>query len=124
MKKLSLLFLTVMLAMGAFAQTTYYWRAEATNGNWNDANNWWTNTTALPPGGEILSFGNDNQLTMTNDLSATNRYQIIFTSYATKSRTISGTTENTFNNYNNTASKKPKIENNSSANQTIGFPLK
>lgn len=124
MKKLSLLFLTVMLGMGAFAQTTYYWRAEATNGNWNDANNWWTNTTALPNGGEILSFGNDNQLTMTNDLSVNNRHQIIFTSYATKSRTITGTTENTFNNYNNNSSKKPKIENNSSANQTIGFPLK
>ena len=121
MKKLSLLFLTVMLGMGVFAQTTYNWRSQATNGNWNVANNWWTNTTALPNGGEILMIQNDNQLTMTNDLSVTNRHQIIFTSYATKSRTITGTIENTFN---NNASKKPKIENNSLANQTIDFPLK
>lgn len=125
MKKLSLLFLTVMLGMGVFAQTTYSWRSQATNGNWNVANNWWNgSTTAVPTGGEILKIENDNQLTMTNDLSVTNRHQIIFTSYATKSRTITGTTENTFNNFNNDVNKKPKIENTSSANQTIGFPLK
>ena len=121
MKKLSLLFLTVMLGMGVFAQTTYSWRGEATNGNWNDANNWWNGSTALPTGGDILSFGNNNQLTMTNDLAATNRYQIIFTNYASESRIITGTTENTFN---KNGSNKPKIENNSSANQTIDFPLK
>lgn len=123
MKKLSLLFLTVMLGMGAFAQTTYSWRSQATNGNWNVANNWWNgSTTALPNGGEILSFGNDVQTTMTNDLlTATNRYQIIFTNSATQSRIISGTTENTFI---KNGTNKPKIENNSSANQTIDFPLK
>ncbi len=113
-----------MLGMGVFAQTTYSWRSEATNGNWNEANNWWngsTSTTAVPNGGDILSFGNDNQLTMTNNLAATNRHQIIFTNSATQSRIISGTTENTFN---KNGSNKPKIENNSSANQTIDFPLK
>ena len=50
MKKLSLLFFILMLGMGAFAQTTYSWRSEATNGNWNDANNWWNGSTAVPTG--------------------------------------------------------------------------
>ena len=124
MKKLSLLFLTVMLGMGAFAQTKYSWRSEASTGYWNTDVNWWNESTkavAVPTGGEILSFGNNNQTTMTNDLSATNRHQIIFTSSANQSRTISGTTENTFN---KVGSNKPKIENNSSANHTIDFPLK
>ena len=124
MKKLSLLFLTVMLGMGVFAQTTYSWRSEAENGNWNDANNWWngsTKTTALPTGGDILSFGNDVQTTMTNDLPSTSRHQIIFTNSATQSRIITGTKENIFYDY---SGKKPKIENNSSANHTIDFPLK
>ena len=118
MKKLILLFLTVMLGMGAFAQTTYSWSG-AIDGNWNKAGNWSGN--AVPNGGSILSFGNDNQLTMTNNLPATTFHQIIFTNAATQSRIITGTKENIFYDY---SGKKPKIENNSSANQTIDFPLK
>ena len=119
MKKLSLLFFILMLGMGAFAQPkTYSWRSEATNGNWNKAGNWSGN--AVPNGGSILSFGNDNQLTMTNNLAATNRHQIIFTNSATQSRIITGTKENSFQ---NNGSNYAKIENNSSANQTIDFPL-
>ena len=41
MKKLSLLFLLVMLGMGAFAQETVYWRNEATASNWWDINKPW-----------------------------------------------------------------------------------
>ena len=41
----------------ASAQTTLYWRAEAANGNWNDANNWWNgSSTQSLPGAEILVF--------------------------------------------------------------------
>ena len=122
MKKLSLLFFILMLGMGAFAQTTYYWRDEATNGNWNKAGNWrnGTNITGVPGGNDILIFGNDFQTTMTNDLPGTVRYQIIFTNSATQSRIITGIKENSFQ---NNGSNYAKIENNSSANQTIDFPL-
>ena len=58
---------------------------------------------------------------MTNDLTATNRYQIWFDSGASTGRTIEGTTENTFYDY---STNKPKIENSSTATHTINFPIK
>lgn len=75
---------------------------------------------ALPGGAEILLLDGDVGTAMKNDLPYTNRYKIIFGSVGS-SRTISGTTENTFYDY---SSNKPKIENNSSNLQTIAFPLK
>lgn len=90
--------LTLIFGFGNLiqAQTTFSWRSESTNGNWNDGNNWWSGSTGVPTGGEIISFGNNVQKTMTNNLSATNRHKITFTSGASESRIINGATENQF----------------------------
>ena len=93
---LMLLFVSVQDASG---QAPFYWRSEATNGNWNDANNWWNgSTTQVPTGADILYFQNNNQLTMTNNLTggSVNRHKILFESGASSSRTISGSTVNNF----------------------------
>ena len=120
MKK-NVLFLVFIFSFSSLAQTTYYWRTEASSGSWNDANSWWTDSPQLPGGSEILRFNNNNQTTMTNDLAATNRFRIFFDADASNSRTINGSTENTFYDY---SSNKPKIENSSSATHTINFPIK
>jgi len=103
------------------------WKDNAANGNWN-ADNWynitkgWDNHNPNYEGGRRLIFDNNHQLTMTNDFSGvgTNRWQIIFTSNASNSRTITGNVSNTFFDNGGT---KPKIENLSSANHTISFPI-
>ena len=124
MKKMFLLFGLFSLSLITNSQTTYSWRSEATNGLWNNSVNWWNGSgQAVPGGSEILYFDNNVYTTMTNDLTgnSANRYQIIFAAGASDSRTISGTTENTFYNF---SGNKPKIENYSAVNHTIGFPIK
>jgi autotransporter-associated beta strand protein len=103
-----------------YAQATLGWRSEATNGNWSDPNNWWNGGTTTPPGSEILRFGNNNQLTMTNNASNTTRHRIIFDTGASQSRTINGTTANTFVAVGGNA---PLIQNLSEASHTINFPI-
>ncbi len=111
-----------ILSGQSHGQTNLYWRLEAANKNWSDANNWWNGSgTQAPAGSEILHFGNTIQTEMTNDLtgSAANRYRINFDS-GSGERTISGSTENTFFDFSGSA---PAIYNNSGANQTIGFKI-
>lgn len=109
------------LTQASHAQTTYSWRAEATTGSWQLAANWWDGgQTATPGGSEILRFANDVQVTMTNDLSATTRHRIFFDSGSTVSRTISGTAVNEFVPI---ASDAPQIRNDSTASQTLNFPI-
>jgi autotransporter-associated beta strand protein len=103
------------------AQVTYYWRSEATNGNWNVDANWWRGYTEKPAGAEIIRFTNNNQASMTNDLPATNRYRIYFDSGAGSDRTIGGSTLNTFYDY---GSIRPLIQNDSTAEHAINFPLR
>ena len=99
------------------AQTTYSWRAEATDGTWQLADNWWDGVqTATPGGSEILSFDNDVQPTMTNDLVATTRHRILFNSSLTVSRTVSGTNQNLFA----SSGANPPLVQNSSAVVTSG----
>ncbi|WP_172824405.1 T9SS type A sorting domain-containing protein [Polaribacter sp. KT25b] len=105
----------------SLSQTTYYWRGEAISGNWEESTNWWNGSASTPSGADILRFNNNHETTMTNDLVATNRYQIFFEATATTSRTIGGTTENTFYDY---GGNVPKIENNSVAIHTLNFPIK
>ena len=104
-----------------YGQTNLDWRSESTNGNWNDANNWWNGSgTQTPPGGERLRFNNNVQTNMTNDATNGNRFQIIFQNAATTGRNISGSNNNTFFEFGGTW---PRIENQSTTLHTINFPF-
>ena len=127
MKKITLLVLLLLLlnliTLVSFSQTTFSWRNDQapTSGQWNVYSYWWNGSgAALPGGGEILYLDGSVGTTMTNDLPSTNRHKIIFGAGGS-SRTINGSTENTFYDY---GGSKPKIENNSSNVQTINFPFK
>ncbi len=123
-KNYFLTFIFLMVFTGfSYSQTTYFWRSpEAINGNWEEATNWWNGAmAALPGGGEILRFDNNHETSMTNNLSATNRYRIFFDASASSSRTIGGATENTFFDF---GGNKPKIENSSTTLHTLNFPIK
>ncbi len=104
------------------------WKSEASTGNWN-ADNWynltqgWDNHNPNYEGGRQLSFNNNNQLSMINDFTGNgvNRWQILFSAGATQTRTILGSTENIF--YDN-GGTSPKIENLSTANHILSFPMK
>ena len=103
------------------AQTTYSWRAEATDGTWQLADNWWDGVqTATPGGSEILSFDNDVQPTMTNDLVATTRHRILFNSSLTVSRAVSGTTQNLFA---SSGANPPLVQNSSAVLHSLNFPI-
>jgi autotransporter-associated beta strand protein len=112
-----------VLSLSASAQTVLDWRAEATNGNFNDSTHWWNGVSAqAPTGAEILRFQNNNQLIMNNDLSgaAADRYQILFLAGASSSRTIGGSTQNTFHDF---ETLRPKIENQSAVLHSLNFPI-
>jgi hypothetical protein len=66
------------------------WRdPDALDGNWSGSVNWWNGASAqAPAGSEILRFGNNHQLTMTNDLSGTPRTDTASTS--TPARPVPG----------------------------------
>jgi autotransporter-associated beta strand protein len=103
------------------AQTTYSWRAEATDGTWQLADNWWDGVqTATPGGSEILSFDNDAQPVMTNDLAATTRHRILFNSTLAVSRSIAGTTQNLFA---TAAANPPLVRNSSTVLHSLNFPI-
>lgn len=109
------------LTQASHAQTTFFWRAEAADGTWQNANNWWDGAvTAIPGGSEILSFDNDVQVAMTNDLTATDRHRILFKSGATVARTVAGTAENAFVAVGGDA---PMIRNDSATGHTLNFPI-
>ena len=109
MKKILLVLVVLMGISGvSYSQTSYWWRSEAANGNWNETNNWWNGSDKqVPQGGENIIFNNNFHVSMTNNLSATNRYRILFEGTASTSRTIGGSTENTFYNY---GANKPKMK--------------
>jgi fibronectin-binding autotransporter adhesin len=115
---------TAHLSQQALSQTTLNWRdPDATSGNWSGSSNWWNGGSAqAPAGSEILRFGNNHQLTMTNDLSGApaDRYRIYFDAGATSSRTIGGSTLNTFYDF---GTVRPLIQNDSTALHTLNFPM-
>ena len=103
------------------AQTTYSWRAEASDGSWQLADNWWDGVqTATPGGSEILSFDNDAQPVMTNDLTVTTRHRILFNSGLTVSRSVSGVTQNLFA---SSGANPPLIQNSSAVLHSLDFPI-
>jgi len=111
---LALLFISSL----SFSQTTYTWGSSSASGNWNTASNW--GGGVAPAGGDIIDFNNNAQTSMTNDLTAANRYRIFFLSGATSARTIGGSTLNTFYDW---GGANPKIENQSSGTHTLNFPI-
>jgi len=118
MRKLFTYFLCSLAVLGFSSVKAQTWTGSAGNGNWNDAGNW---TPGLPGGGtgEIIIFDNGAELTMTNNLPTANRHRILFNS-GTGIRVIGGATANTFS---ADGSNNPQIINNTTANQTINFPI-
>ena len=126
---LFMLLLTFFLSGNVSAQTTYSWRNDQTpanNASWLSTSPYYfwngtTNTGAVPPGGEILYFDGAAGTTMTNNLSATNRYGFSFgNTTAPSSRTINGSTTNIFYDF---SSGIPYIVNSSGVTHTINFPF-
>jgi autotransporter-associated beta strand protein len=125
MRRLSVIFFIVFNTLFAFGQTTYDWLDYAPDGNWKrgaDGARW--NPGELwdqPPQTQILRFNNNHQLSMTNNIDGEySIHRIIFGDLNTSTRTIAG------NNviFNDFSENKPKIENSSSTNHIIQFPLK
>ncbi len=114
--------LVALLVMGVgvgLGQTTFSWRGEASNGNWNDANNWWNGSSASTAGFGILFFDNANQTSMTNNFSSTfNTFALRFNN--STARTIGGTTA--FRLFDNSGTD-PFIENATTATHVINTPL-
>lgn len=123
MKKI-LPFVFALFSCIAFSQTTYDWLNTAPDGNWRQGAfgaRW--NPGGLfdePPFG-ILRFNNNHQLTMTNNVPGTyNTHQIVFGSFNTSNRTITGTgIVRLFDN----SGADPKIENLSTGSHTISFNI-
>ena len=139
MKKLSLLFLTVILGIGVFAQTTVYWRANGpSDGKWL-----WGSTCEAAGDGQWFynlwggfrqgpnCFGNhdvyfDGNGINSMDLNGGSDFgvrSIIFTSNATDSRTLNANTADNRTLWLNANNGNPKIENNSSATHTFNAPI-
>jgi autotransporter-associated beta strand protein len=130
-KKFTLITLTLLLGLfswNATAQTTFSWRNDqspANNASWLSTSPYyfWNGTAGAVPGGsEILFFDGSAGTTMTNDLTATNRFKIIFGNTNTPAaRTINGTTSNTFYDYGGTW---PRIQNDAvGITHTLNFPM-
>ncbi|MBC7511762.1 MAG: autotransporter-associated beta strand repeat-containing protein, partial [Ferruginibacter sp.] len=115
-------FLSIFSSLWLTAQTNFDWRNDQNpiSGQWNVSTYWWNGTATLPNGGEILSLDGNVGTTMTNDLSSNNRYRIQFGSTSAASRTINGSTPNTFYDF---SSNIPAIINNSGVTHTINFPI-
>ena len=52
------------------SQTEYQWRSEASNGNWDDGNNWWNGSSITNTGFGVQLMSNNNQTNMVNNLLA------------------------------------------------------
>ncbi|MFZ4772352.1 MAG: autotransporter-associated beta strand repeat-containing protein, partial [Ferruginibacter sp.] len=121
----SLFFIILLSFTGVKAQTTFSWRNDqspANNVSWLNTSPyyfWNGSAGAIPGGADILYFDGAQGTTMTNNLTATNRFKITFGSGGS-ARTINGSTSNTFFDY---SGVWPWVRNESSVLQTIGFPI-
>lgn len=108
------------------AQTTFFWRNDQNppnNASWLNTSPhyfWNGSAGAVPGGAEVLFFDGNVGTTMTNNLTALNRYGITFGTGGA-SRTINGSSTNEFFDFNNAF---PFIQNQSTNLQTINFPIR
>ena len=121
----ALLWMFFFFNTGAEGQTTFSWRNDQNppnNASWISTTPYyfWIGSEAIPGGSEILFFDGDRGTTMTNNLTATNRYRIVFGPNNAVSRTINGATANTFFDF---SGNPPAIFNGSGVNHTINFPI-
>ena len=121
---LYLSFILVLISNYNISQTTFSWRNDQnpTSGQWNVSNYWWNGSSAqLPTGSEILFLDGNVGTSMTNDLPSTNRFKIIFGNSSAASRTINGSTTNTFYEFGATW---PRIQNDATnILHTLNFPI-
>lgn len=110
----------VSVAGSLSAQTTYSWRNEAGNGNWNDSNNWWNGSGNSVAGFGVLFFDNNNQLTMDNNMGGVfSTHALVFGANASNGRTISGDAIQLHDN----GGADPSIQNNSSATHILNLSI-
>lgn len=123
-----LILLFNLSSLDSFSQTTYFWRNDQNpiaNENWNRTipeAMWWRGFAEVPTGSEILSFdGNSTNMSSFNNLTATNRFRIVFENTNTPgARALNGSTSNTFFDF---GGNTPSITNNSGVTHTINFPF-
>ncbi|MDG1045126.1 MAG: hypothetical protein P8P81_00820 [Bacteroidia bacterium] len=126
MKNKLLLIFSIVFSIGfcsnIFAQTDYFWRDNAANGNWDGSANgghWWSNSAQNTPGFGNIKFNNTHESTMNNNVTNLNTHAIYFLT-GSSARTISG---NAIQLYDNNSSD-PVIKNETSNNQTINIDIK
>lgn len=85
-KKLLFIFSIVFslcFSFNVFAQTDYFWRNNAANGNWDGNANggyWWSNSAQNTPGFGNIKFNNTHEPTMNNNVNSLSTHGIYFLS--------------------------------------------
>ena len=111
------LLLCISFSKNLAAQTDYWWRLQASSGNWNNSNNWWIGRNATPGFGN-LKFDNTTYSTMNNNITNLNTHAIYFLN-GSSSRTISGNGIQ----LSDFSGADPRIKNETSNTQTIDLTI-
>ena len=111
------LLLCISFSKNLAAQTDYWWRFQASSGNWNNSNNWWNGANATPGFGN-LKFDNTTYSTMNNNITNLNTHAIYFLN-GSSSRTISGNGIQ----LSDFSGADPRIKNETSNTQTIDLTI-
>lgn len=111
------LLLCISFSKNLAAQTDYWWRSQASSGNWNNSNNWWNGANATPGFGN-LKFDNTTYSTMNNNITNLNTHAIYFLN-GSSSRTISGNGIQ----LSDFSGADPRIKNETSNTQTIDLTI-
>lgn len=125
MKKKLLLIFSIGFSMGfcsnIFAQTDYFWRNNAANGNWDGSANgghWWSNSAQNTPGFGNIKFSNTHESTMNNNVTNLSTHAIYFLT-GSSARTISGNGIQLYDN----SSSDPRIKNETTHDQTVNVDI-
>ena len=104
-----------------FAQTDYFWRDNAANGNWDGSANgghWWSNSAQNTPGFGNIKFNNTHESTMNNNVTNLSTQAIYFLT-GSSARTISGNGIQLHDN----SSSDPRIKNETTHDQTVNVDI-
>ena len=125
MKKKLFLFFSIGFSTffytNVYAQTDYWWRDNAANGNWDGSANgghWWSGSAQNTPGMGNVKFDNNHYSTMNNNVSNLSTHAIYFVS-GSSARTISGNGVRLYDYSGN----DPVIKNETSNDQTINIDI-